>query len=280
MSDAPELRGTLLEGRWRLESPLGRGGMGEVWRARDEASGEPVAVKVLHGRLSSDPELLARFAREIETGRRVTHDNAVHVLAGGRLGDGRPWLVMDFLVGRPLAGLLHERGPLPWRVAVDVGRQVAAGLGAAHAVGVVHRDLKPENVMVSVDPDGRWRVKVFDFGLSSLEGSGGLTAADVRLGTPTHMSPEYVTRGLSGPAGDFYALGVVLYEALCGAVPFEGRGYQILQAHVSRRPPPLGERCDAPAAVCAAVHALLRKDPEARPSTPAALEAWLAPTDA
>jgi hypothetical protein len=209
--------------------------MGEVWRARDEASGEPVAVKVLHGRLSSDPELLARFAREIETGRRVTHDNAVHVLAGGRLGDGRPWLVMDFLVGRPLAGLLHERGPLPWRVVVDLGRQVAAGLGAAHAVGVVHRDLKPENVMVSVDPDGRWRVKVFDFGLSSLEGSGGLTAADVRLGTPTHMSPEYITRGVSGPAGDFYALGVVFPEHR------HQRPHRLGQDHADRARPLLHE---------------------------------------
>jgi serine/threonine protein kinase len=265
----------VIDGRWRLGGRLGRGGMGEVWRASDDRSGEPVAVKVLHGRLSSDPELLARFARELETGRRVRHDNAVQVLGGGRLDDGRPYLVMELLVGRPLAGLLHERGPLPWPVAVTVGRQIARGLGAAHAAGVVHRDLKPENVMVSIDPDGGWRVKVFDFGLSSFGGAVGLTASDVRIGTPTHMSPEYIVQGSAGPAGDFYALGIVLYEILAGRVPFEGRGYQILQAHVGSAPPPLAAACDAPPAVCAAVHALLTKDPAERPSTAPAFEALL-----
>jgi serine/threonine protein kinase len=269
--------GELVDGRWRLGSLLGRGGMGEVWRAVDETTGQPVAVKVLHGRLSADPELLARFAREIETGRRIHHDNAVRVLGGGRLEDGRPYLAMELLVGRPLAGLLHERGPLPWPVAVTVGRQIAAGLDAAHAAGVVHRDLKPENVMVSIDDDGAWRVKVFDFGLSSVGGAGTLTAADVRLGTPTHMSPEYIVEGTTGPAGDFYALGVVLYEMLTGTVPFTGRGYQILQGHVSKAPPPVGAACDAPPQVCAAVHALLEKDPDRRPSSGAAVDALFAP---
>jgi len=254
--------GTQVDG-WRLRSRIGRGGMGEVWRAEGPV-GEVVAVKVLHGRLSSDPELLARFSRELETGWRLVHENAVRVLDGGRLSDGRPYLVMDLLQGRPLAGLLHERGPLPWRVAVAVGRQVAAALDAAHAVGVVHRDLKPENVMVAIDEQGAWRVKVYDFGLSSLEGAGGLTAADVRLGTPTHMSPEYISQGVAGPAGDFYALGVVMYETLSGSVPFEGRGYQILQAHVAKEPAPLHRLCDAPPAVCDAVHTLLRKDPATR----------------
>jgi eukaryotic-like serine/threonine-protein kinase len=120
-------------------------------------------------------------------------------------------------------------------------------------------------VMVSIDETGAWRVKVFDFGLSSLEGSGGLTAADVRLGTPSHMSPEYVSQGETGPASDFYALGVVLYEVLSGSVPFEGRGFQVMNAHVDEEPPPLAERCDAPAAVCAGVHALLAKAPSRRP---------------
>ncbi len=267
----------VLDGRWRLEARIGQGAMGDVWRATAIEDGRKVAVKLLRGRLSSDPELVARFAREVENGRRIDHPNAVRVLGGGRLEDGKSYLVMELLQGRRLSLLLRERGALPPEIAADLGRQIARGLGAAHTVGVVHRDLKPENVMVSADDEGRLRAVVFDFGLSYglVDASSRLTAAEVRIGSPTHMSPEYVEEGEIGVSSDIYALGIVLYEMLAGALPFDGPGHRVMLQQVRAAPPPLHERCSAPRWLCDAVHALLEKDPKRRPASTAAVEALL-----
>jgi eukaryotic-like serine/threonine-protein kinase len=245
--------------------------MGEIWRAAVLAEpGRHVAVKLLHRSLSNDPELVARFEREIANSVRIDHPNAVRVLGGGRSGNGQLYLVMEEIRGRPLSIVAAAEAPIfPERVA-SIGRQIARGLGAAHAVGVVHRDLKPENVLVSRDEAGADRVVVFDFGLSFTRSTGGtsgrLTARDLRIGTPGYMAPEYISDGIVDERSDFYALGVVLYELASGAMPFEGAPYKVLQLQVSSEPPPLGDRSAAPAWLCAAIHGLLRKVPTDRPA--------------
>ncbi|MCB9686725.1 MAG: serine/threonine protein kinase [Alphaproteobacteria bacterium] len=275
MSDHPHVLG----GRWRLEVRIGRGAMGDVWRARSEEDGSRVAVKLLRGRLSSDPELVARFQREVDNGRRLDHPNAVRVLGGGRLEEGKPYLVMELLQGRKLSGWLAERGPLPPEVVADLGCQIAAGLAAAHRVGVIHRDLKPDNVMVSADEEGRLHAVVFDFGLSygTVDDASRLTSAEVRIGSPSHMSPEYIEEGTIDAASDFYALGVVLYELACGHLPFDGPGHRVMTQKVRGEPPPLESRCDAPSWLCDAVHALLARDPARRPTSEEAVRALLTP---
>ncbi len=264
--------------RYELMRQLGRGGMGEIWRALDTHTGDEVAIKLLQPALSRDPELVERFEREFAASSRIASPNAVRVVGGGRAPDGQLHMVMELLGGRPLSAIAAAEAPLdPLRVA-DLGRQIARGLAAAHAVGVIHRDLKPENVMVRRD-QGRDVATVFDFGLSLQEQASAprLTALGLRLGTPATMAPEYIFEGLVDHRSDLYALGVVLYELACGSLPFDGSAYEIMNAHVNEEPPPLAERCAAPGWLCEAIHRLLQKDPEDRPRDGAEAERSLTP---
>jgi serine/threonine-protein kinase len=219
-ADAGFAPGTMLLGRYRIVGLLGRGGMGEVYRADDLVLGQSVALKFLPHDLAQNPDRLNRFRNEVRIARQVSHPNVCRVYDIGDLA-GRPFLSMELVDGEDLASLLRRIGRLPKDKAVDLGRQICAGLAAAHAAGVLHRDLKPANIMV----DGRGKARMTDFGLAVLadrpDGGG-------RAGTPAYMSPEQLEGGELTVQSDLYSLGLVLYEVLTGQRPFHAKSLEDL----------------------------------------------------
>ncbi|MFI9786298.1 PQQ-binding-like beta-propeller repeat protein [Kitasatospora sp. NPDC051984] len=257
-------QGALLAGRYRLESVLGAGGMGEVWRASDTELKREVAVKfLLHG--NADGGLDARFQREAVVGAALQHPGITVVHDTGR-HEGRPFLVMELLQGHPLSAVLASApGPLAVDVAVGLALQASEALGVAHTHGVVHRDLKPGNLFVQ--PDGR--LKVCDFGIAHLlDATRALTGTGLALGTPSYMAPEqWLGEAIDGRC-DLYALGCVLYEMLTGRPPFTGKSpYALMRQHVEETPSPLPGGTGIPLGLAQLVLALLEKNPESRPAT-------------
>jgi serine/threonine-protein kinase len=206
--------GTMLAGRYRIISLLGRGGMGEVYRADDLKLGQPVALKFLPETLSTDGATLARFHREVRVARQVSHRNVCRVYDIGEI-DGQHFLSMEFIKGEELASLLRRIGRLPADKAVEISRQLCAGIAAAHDNNVLHRDLKPANVMI--DSDGN--VRVTDFGLAGLAEE--IHSDEVRAGTPAYMAPEQLSGEDVSVKSDIYSLGLVLYEVFTGKRAFE-----------------------------------------------------------
>ncbi|MFI0349960.1 DNA translocase FtsK [Actinomadura sp. 9N407] len=261
-------RGLELAGRYRMEELLGRGGMGEVWRGFDLHLERPVALKVL---LTNWPDVtgmeqaMARFRREGRAAARLLHPAIATVFDVGE-DDGHAFLVLELLNGQDLRKVLSlHPGGLPIEQVLDYGAQVAEGLSAAHAAGVVHRDIKPANLMLL--PTGQ--VKICDFGIARLQGAtAGLSAVGVRIGTIAYMPPEQVGgKPLDGRA-DLYALGCTLFHMLTGRYVFPGDDLQAVVAqHLARpAPSPRTLRADTPAHLDALVLALLAKDPEDRPA--------------
>ena len=177
------LPGAMLEGRYRVVGLIGKGGMGEVYRADDLKLGQPVALKFLPEALEQREGRLERFLGEVRVARQVSHPNVCRVYDVGVV-DGQHYLSMEYVDGEDLASLLRRIGRLPGDKAVEIARQICAGLAAAHARGIVHRDLKPANVMI----DGRGHVRITDFGLAGL--AEGFHGAEIRAGTPDYMAPE------------------------------------------------------------------------------------------
>ena len=251
----------LLAGRYRLLSRLGSGGHGEVWRARDERLGRDVAVKVLRPELADDEDVQARFRAEARAagGLRSPGIAAVFDFAEGDQG---AWLVMELVDGVPLSQVLRSAGRLPVDRTLDVVEQAAAALQVAHDGGVVHRDVKPGNLLLRADG----RLSVTDFGIASAAGAAPLTRTGQVVGTAAYLAPEQASgRPVTG-AADVYALGVVAYECLTGARPFERDGQvAVLLAHISEPPPPLPP--DVPGPVAGLVHRMLAKDPADRPAS-------------
>ncbi len=221
--------GTLLAGRYRIVARLGRGGMGEVYRADDLTLGQPVALKFLPEAANADEEMLARFRSEVRLARRVSHPNVCRVYDVGD-ASGRHFLSMEYVDGEDLASLLRRIGRLPMDKAVEVAGRVCAGLAAAHAKGVLHRDLRPANVML----DSRGQVLITDFGLAALAGE--VPKGDVASGTPAYMAPEQLDGREVTVQSDIYALGLVLYEIFTGRRAFEGR--TLAEVRRSRSDPP------------------------------------------
>jgi tRNA A-37 threonylcarbamoyl transferase component Bud32 len=207
------LPGRLLAGRYRIIALLGKGGMGEVYRADDLTLGQPVALKFLPEQATRDESLLERFRNEVRIARRVSHPNVCRVYDVGEV-DGYSFFTMEYVDGEDLASLLRRIGRLPQDKATDIARQLCAGLAAAHAKGVLHRDLKPANIML----DGRGQVVMTDFGLAGLADQ--IHGADVRSGTPAYMSPEQLAGKEVTTQSDIYALGLVLYEIFTGKRAF------------------------------------------------------------
>ena len=241
------LLGATLAGRYHVRCRIGQGGMGVVYEATHAVIGRPVAVKVLHERYLDKPEVAARLMNEARLASSIHNDHIVDIFDFGETSDGRTFVVMELLEGESLSQLLRREGPLPERRALGIGLQVCEALGAAHDRGILHRDVKPENVFV-LGKDGVDFVKVLDFGISkamrSIDGGEDpvrLTHTGMVLGTPLYMSPEQA-RGEEAIDHriDVYALGVILYEALSGGVPFRGSNYLGIIAEVlSRTPTPL-----------------------------------------
>jgi serine/threonine-protein kinase len=204
----------MLAGRYRIIGLLGRGGMGEVYRADDLKLGRPVALKLLPGDVERDPGRLERFLNEVRLSLQVTHPNVCRVFDIGEV-DGRHYLSMEYVDGEDLASLLRRIGRLPQDKAVEIARQLCAGVQAAHEEGILHRDLKPANVMI----DGRGRAKITDFGLAGA--ARGIEGVEARAGTPGYMAPEQLAGERLTPRTDLYALGLVLYELFTGKAAFE-----------------------------------------------------------
>lgn len=242
---------SLLDGTpYRFVATVGRGGMGEVVEAEHVELGKRVVVKLLHGPLTRRPDLVDRLRLEAQSLARLSHDNLVAVFDRGVTRAGRPYLVMDRLVGRTLRVELAQRGgTLPASEAVEIGRQALAGLAAAHAVGVVHRDVKLDNIFVCDGPtSGRRRIKVIDFGIAKVVGTDPLTPDPlawptddgVALGTPRFFSPEQARGERVDARADVYAMGLVLYVLLAGRGPFDHERalYALSEAHARREPLP------------------------------------------
>lgn len=256
--------GSLLAGRYEITAPIAVGGMGEVWKARDNVLDRIVAAKVLKSEYTNDPSFLARFRNEARHTAALTHPNIASVYDYGETVDDSgtqqlAFLVMEFVEGQPLVTILHEDGALPVDWTLHVLSQSADGLSAAHRAGVVHRDIKPGNLMVR--PDGV--VKLTDFGIAQARDTTPLTRTGMVVGTAQYLSPEQAQGLEVTAASDVYSLGVVAYECLTGVRPFDGASQvAIALAHINRPPPPLPS--SIPPAVRLLVERALAKDPADR----------------
>ncbi len=245
--------GTVLDQRYRIVGMLGRGGMGEVYRADDLKLGQSVALKFLPRGLDDDPELQQRFLGEVKVALKITHPNVCRVYDVGEV-DGAHYLSMEYVDGEDLSSLLRRIGRLPEDKAIQIARQLCAGLAAAHDQGILHRDLKPANVML----DGRGDVRITDFGLAGL--AEGFTGVEIRAGTPAFMAPEQLAGKEVTVKSDIYALGLVLYQLFTGKKAFAGEslvelsrlqqsGPASLSSHVQMLDPAVEQvvlRCLAP----------------------------------
>lgn len=223
-------------GPYEILAPIGAGGMGEVYRARDARLGRDVAIKVLAEDLSKNPHALARFVRENKAVAALSHPNILTLFDTGT-ENGAGYAVTELLEGETLRSLL-ARGSLPWRKAVDIGIALAEGLAAAHSKSIIHRDLKPENIFLTSDS----RVKILDFGLARSEQPAGQgaetrTEAGMVMGTPGYMSPEQVLGQPAGPASDIFSLGCVLFEMVSGQRTFPGRTFAETMSSILRDQP-------------------------------------------
>ncbi|MFJ2029292.1 Stk1 family PASTA domain-containing Ser/Thr kinase [Streptosporangium sp. NPDC087985] len=285
------LVGKLLDGRYRVESRIARGGMATVYVALDIRLDRTVAVKVMHRSLAEDPTFVRRFIGEAKSVASLSHPNVVHVFDQGTDGDN-VYLSMEYVPGRTLRDVLRARGRLPAREALEVMIPVLAALGAAHQAGMVHRDVKPENVLLSDDG----RIKVVDFGLARAIEATNQTRTGVMIGTIGYMSPEQVTSGAADVRSDVYSAGIMLFELLTGRQPYEGdTPMSVAYRHVHDTVPvpstllpgipplldtlvaqatardPAGRPADATALLVAAVeaHRVLPKESGPVPSAPA-----------
>jgi serine/threonine-protein kinase len=267
--DGRFLPGTLVNGRYRIIGLLGRGGMGEVYRATDLTLAQPVALKFLP-EAGVTERVLERFHAEVRIARQVSHPNICRVYDIGEV-DGQPFISMEYVDGEDLADLLQRIGRLPSDKALEISRKICAGLAAAHDKGVIHRDLKPQNIMLNK----RGEPVIMDFGLAAVANQ--LTGAEARNGTPAYMSPEQLRGDEVTSKSDIYALGLVLYEIFSGRKAFEAKtlgdllklqeGAQIssitsLAADIDPQVEKVIKRC-------------LNPDPSQRPATPLAVAAAL-----
>ncbi|MBM3789472.1 MAG: hypothetical protein FJW35_03870, partial [Acidobacteria bacterium] len=262
--------GMVLADRYRIIGLLGRGGMGEVYRADDLKLGQPVALKFLPKALADDPVRRERFYAEVRIARQVSHPNICRVYDIGEL-DGRHFLTMEYIDGEDLASLLKRIGRLPQGKALEVAKRLCAGLAAAHDKGVLHRDLKPANVMI----DGRGRVRITDFGLAVAEEEA-VPSADVS-GTPAYMAPEQFAGKGSSARSDIYALGLVLYEVYTGRKAFVAPTLAELRAMKESATPtaPSEIARDMDPVIERVILRCMEKDPRQRPASVAQVVAAL-----
>jgi len=269
--DPYHLVGSVLAERYRLDALAGIGGMGAVYSAHHLALDRRVALKILQPNIAlSNDRLLELFEREAKTAAQLTHENIVIVLDAGRTANNLAYIAMEWLEGYTLAEEIAARGKLDFGRVMEILRQVSAALEAAHAARVVHRDLKPANIMLVRQPDGRERLKVLDFGIAKVISETTVAPVSVVMGTPLYASPEQLSLGgrIDGRA-DNYSLGVILFEMLTGAPPFNAASArEMFHLQMSAAPPPLRKFLpDAPPALESLINRLLAKDPEDRPQS-------------
>src|SRR5271165_4944070 len=254
--------GTVLIERYRIVALLGRGGMGELYRAEDLKLGNVVALKFLPASLQNDAAALAAFHAEVRNARQVSHPNVCRVYDIGVV-NGQHFLTMEYIDGEDLSSLLRRIGRLPPDKALETAHQICAGLAAAHDCGLLHRDLKPANIML----DGRGRVRITDFGLAL--SSDDATGRSETAGTPAYMAPEQIAKGEASVRSDIYSLGLVFYELFTGHLPYQANtAIEWRRAHLESSPrTPSSEVKDIDPAVESAILRCLQKDPAKRPSS-------------
>lgn len=267
----PVQLGAVIDGKYRVERLLGRGGMGVVLACQSLVDARPVALKLLLPSSRDDPGSVERFAREARALLSLKSPHVARVLDVGNLPDHLPYIVVEYLEGEDLAQRLARRGRLPVGEALAIAAQVCDGLAEAHALGIVHRDIKPGNLFLVSGTEGEPHAKLLDFGVakweSTLPDAPALTGVHTILGSPQYMSPEQMLESRQADARtDIWSLGVVLYEALTGAPPYTGKSpLEICVNTLRDEPPPLrSKNPEVPEAVAQIVMSCLQKDRERR----------------
>jgi serine/threonine-protein kinase len=240
------LLGMVVEGRYKIQSVIGQGSAGTVYKAVQELIGREVAIKVLHDYLVSDDEFIKRFRQEAKASSRLSHPNIITIYDFGLIPEGhRPYIAMDLLIGTPLSDLLSSVERLSLEEAIPVFVQVCSALGEAHRQGVVHRDVKPENIVLVERSGQRLFPIVVDFGIARIveeSDAAKITRTGTVCGSPTYMSPEQCTSSKVDHRSDIYSLGVVIYETLTGEVPFHSDELvRVMAMHLSDPPTPLNQ---------------------------------------
>lgn len=284
---APLLQpGQVLVEKYRVLRLIGRGGMAQVYAAHHELLHQTVALKLLLPELASFPQAPARFLNEARAAARIRGENIATVMDVGMLGDGTPFIVLEYLEGRDLEAYAVERGPLPAAEAIDYVLQALQALAQAHALGIVHRDVKPSNLFLAQHPDGSTVLKVLDFGISKATPvlgqviDGNSTSTHMMLGSPLYMAPEQARNAKAvDPRADIWAIGVVLYRLLAGRVPFTGASLaELLMVIAQDEPASVRDvRPDLPGGLEDAIGRCLRKRPDERFSSVAELAMTLQP---
>ncbi|WP_233583611.1 serine/threonine-protein kinase, partial [Corallococcus sp. CA053C] len=264
-------------GDFVIEERIGSGGMGVVYRAVHPLIGKQAAIKVLRAELVS-PQLYERLLVEARAVNAIRHPGIIDIFGFGTLPDGRPYVIMELLHGRPLSDFVHAQTRLDVPTTLWVLDHMLAALGAAHRAGVVHRDLKPANVFLVELPGAVTTLKLVDFGIAKLlESRDSPTTVDgTILGTPEFMAPEQIRGGTVGPATDLYAVGIMTFQMLTGVRPFQGEPMQVLFAHIEQPPPLPSSRAEGiPPELDTLVLQLLAKDPALRPASAEAVRQQL-----
>ena len=269
--------GVMVDGRYTLQKPLGRGGMGVVFLARQHAMDRDVAIKFISNQAALSPENMRRFFREAKACAIVNHPGVITIYDFGQTNDGTPFMVMELLRGSPLKELIESQAPFEPMRAACIALEIAEALTATHALGILHRDLKPGNIFLVRDAHGAERVKVLDFGLAKSIEDGSkeqltITATGNLIGTPVYMSPEQFLGEKLSASADLYGVGCVLYEMLSGRPPFEHSSiFGLMLAHLENEPCPFSQlkptAIEVPNELEAVCLSLLKKKPGARPES-------------
>lgn len=272
--------GDTLLGKYRVERILGEGGMGLVAQVRHLQLDEPMAIKFLLPDIAGRPEFVHRFLREAQAAAKLKNEHICRVFDVGVTEDGTPYMIMEYLEGADLQSFLRERGPQSVHESVGILLQACEALVEAHARGIVHRDIKPANFFMTMRADGTPLIKLLDFGISKQQSAAAkvdLTSTQATLGTPAYMSPEQLRSSKQVDARtDIWALGVVMYELLCGARPFTADTFSALCMQIGlEHPPPLAD--SLPAGIAEIVMRCLEKEPGRRYASVTELAAALRP---